>query len=503
MLLTVTACSTVATGHGSPGVTPKPSPTPSSSTTIQFSDCSQLLGVSTAGLTPDLLKHLTFDCGKVPVPLNYTDPTGPTIEIEVLRVHDDQQQKKIGSLLVNPGGPGAAGLTLPISLLPVMSEKVLENFDLIGFDPRGVELSSPIECISDQQKDTLDAEDFDVLTPSGFAAAKAAADSVAQACSAAYGPALADYNTVFTAMDMDRIRQALGDPVLNYLGFSYGTSLGTVYAHLYPTKIRVAALDGAVDPTTSVLTSDADQIQGFESAFDQFAADCMKRPACAVLGNPRQAVYALTAKANAIPIKSSLPGETRTATGVIVLTAVSEALYVQADWVPLGEALVSAQKGDSAGLFALADQYNQRSPDGKYSNVEDANTTINCNDEPAGPSDALIRATAASWAKKYPMFGAWQASSLFTCQDWQPVRHPLPPPSAAGSAPILVVGTVHDPATPYAGAGDLATALTTGHLLTWNGQGHTAYMFSTCIQKYVDNYLVTTKLPPAGTVCPA
>jgi hypothetical protein len=182
---------------------------------------------------------------------------------------------------------------------------------------------------------------------------------------------------------------------------------------------------------------------------------------------------------------------------------VLEALYDQSLWSELGDALIQAQRGDSQGLFQLADQYNERSANGTYTNIYDANVTINCNDSPPGPTDQVVQATATKWATAYPMFGAWGATTLFQCQSWQPVRHPLPPVTATGAPPILVVGTTHDPATPYAGAADLATALTTGQVLTWQGQGHTAYTKSTCIDTNVDNYLVTTTMPPAGTVCPA
>jgi len=352
-------------------------------------------------------------------------------------------------------------------------------------------------------KDALIAADSDVRTPTGFALAKAQQAGIANACATKYGAALAYYNTVFTAMDMEQIRLALGDPQLNYLGFSYGTELGAVYAHLYPTKIRVAVLDGAIDPTTDSITSFANQLQGFESAFDQFAADCKTRPSCAAMGDPRQAVYQLTAKANTTPIKSSKTGETRTATGGIVLYGVLSALYSESEWPVLGNALISAQNGDAKGLLALSDQYNERQDNGAYTNIQDANTAISCNDSPAGPTDAEVAATAAQWATQYPMFGVWAAGSLFSCQAWQPNRHVLPNESAAGSAPILVVGTIHDPATPYVGATNLAKTLTTGQVLTWDGQGHTAYTKSSCIDQKVDSYLVTGTLPAAGTVCPA
>jgi hypothetical protein len=186
-----------------------------------------------------------------------------------------------------------------------------------------------------------------------------------------------------------------------------------------------------------------------------------------------------------------------------VLTGVLYTLYNQDSWPALASALLAARKGNAQQLLSLADAYNERASNGTYSNLLEANTAVICNDSPAGPSDALIRATAAQWATQYPMFGLWSATTLFQCQSWQPVRHPLPLPTAKGSSPILVVGTINDPATPYSGTQHLATALTTGEVLTWEGQGHTAYGKSKCIDSAVDNYLVDQTMPDVGTVCPA
>jgi pimeloyl-ACP methyl ester carboxylesterase len=505
-VLALAGCTATITAKGTRSSVATPSPSPTASSTVSkiaFSDCSKLLNVNALNLPAKRAKTLQFSCGKLSVPLDYNDPSGRKINIQVLKVHDTTQAKKIGDLLMNPGGPGVPGLTLPLDLLSTLSDSIIDNFDLIGFDPRGVELSSPITCISDAEKDSLVAADPDIRTPAAFAQTKAQQAAIATECSAKYGAALADYNTVFTAMDMEQIRLALGDPQLNYLGFSYGTELGAVYAHLYPKTIRVAVLDGAVDPTTTPIQSAASQMQGFESAFDQFAADCKTRPSCAVLGDPRQVVYQLVAKANATPIKSSKPGETRSATGGVVLYGVLYALYDQKSWTDLGDALVQAQKGDSQGLFALSDSYNERQDNGAYTNSIDATTTIQCNDSPTGPTDAEILATATQWATQFPMFGLWNAQSLFSCQSWQPNRTVPPTESAVGSAPILVVGGTHDPATPYQGAVNLAKVLTTGEVLTWQGFGHTAYaQGSSCIDAAVNTYLVDAKMPAAGTVCP-
>jgi pimeloyl-ACP methyl ester carboxylesterase len=380
---------------------------------------------------------------------------------------------------------------------------MLESFDMIAFDPRGVLFSTPINCLGDKaERDRINGLSPDVTTSAGFAQAQATARQIAQQCSQKYGTDLADFNTTQTARDLDQIRQAVGDSTMNYLGFSYGTELGSVYAHLFPSHVRVAVLDGAVDPLTSDITRFADQIKGFELAFDQFAAWCRQHSPCQTLGNPRQAVYDLVKQAKANPIPSSAPKETRKATQAYVLTGVLYALYSQSLWKNLGDALISAGHGDARGLFDLADQYNQRYANG-YTNIADANTAIGCNDSKPGPADEVIRMTATTWTSEFPMFGKWSAAGLFSCQQWQPDRTPEPLPSAPTPTKVLVVGNTHDPATPYQGALDLAKAMGNADVLSWDGEGHTSYLQgSSCVDDYVENYLIDKKLPPAHTTCP-
>ena len=511
-------CTTKAQGHGQgPAADAQPSATTSSSpagtgtttpppksSPIDFSDCSRLFNLSAAGIPADRRSKLTFDCGRQNVPLDYAQPNGPTISVEVIRVHYRDQPSRIGSLLVNPGGPGASGVFLAIGLAASLSDDVLQHFDIVGFDPRGVGLSSPIKCESDPAETQALALDADVRTAAGLEQAKRQAETFAASCTKKYGAALAHYNTVETARDMDQIRASVGDEQMNYLGFSYGTELGAVYAHLFPTRIRVAVLDGAVDPLTTgdAIASNEQQIAGFESAFDQFAADCAKRPQCKPLGNARKAVAALEKKANATPIPSSDGGETRKATGGNVLYAVLSALYSEQLWPDLGTALIEAQHGDAKGVLELDDRYSERDPDGHYSNLLDLFQVVSCNDQRVDPSDAAIKAAATRWATQYPLFGVWSAATMFQCGVWPKERHPIPPETAAGSKPILVVGNLHDPATPYAGAVHLAAKLGTGVLLTWDGQGHTSYGQSDCIDQKVNAYLINATVPPAHTTCP-
>lgn len=511
--LVLSACAQTVPGHGNhasgaPSSSATASPAPSSSTSasgptqqpVTFSDCSNILNVALIPVPSALTGKITFGCARLTVPLDYAQPTGKTITLELVKVHDSDNHGGLGSLLVNPGGPGGSGVELALGLVGQIPAVVLTNFDLIGFDPRGVGLSSPVSCISNAEKDRLDAASPDVLTPAGFQQAKVEASSVAQGCSAKYGPALADINTVNTAKDMDLIRQAVGDQQMNYLGFSYGTELGSVYAHLFPDKIRVAVLDGAVDPLTGDIASFADQLRGFEGAFDQFAADCVTHSPCSALRDPRKTVYAIVTKADAAPLAT---GQSRRLTSSLALTGVLQALYSRSDWPTLAGALIAAAKGDGKGLLALADQYNQRLPNGTYTNIMDANTTISCNDSKPGPSDPTIHATAAAWVKQFPMFGRWAAISLFSCQQWQPVRTPPPLPTAPTPTKALVIGNLHDPATPYQGAKDLAKTMGNAELLSWDGEGHTSYLQgSSCVDNYVDAYLVEQKLPPVNLTCP-
>ena len=503
-------CTAVTSGHGSPspGQTGSASATPSPSgiaaPPINFGDCSGLLNLSAAGIPASRMDELRFGCGRVRVPLDYSHPNGQTLDVAVLRVHDAEQTQRTGSLLVDPGGPGGSGVFLAIGLAGSVSDDLLRHFDLIGFDPRGVGLSNPVRCTSDAEEDSLLAQDVDVRTAAGLAAAKQANATVAAECNARYGATLEHFNTVETARDMDLIRQGVGDPKMNYLGFSYGTQLGAVYAHLYPTHIRSMVLDGAVDPRTTgdAIRSNDLQISGFESAFDQFAADCARRTDCAALGNARAAVLALRHTADQAPIRSSAPDETRRATGGIVLYAVLSALYSQDEWPALGTALLDAQRGDAKGLFELVDNYSERSPNGEFTNLLDVYGIVTCNDQRTDPTDAQIQATAALWARKYPLFGVWSAASLLQCRSWQHDRHPIPPESATGSPPILVVGNLHDPATPYQGAVNLARTLTAGVLLSWDGEGHTSYGSSSCIDQKVNAYLIDATLPAENTTCP-
>jgi pimeloyl-ACP methyl ester carboxylesterase len=472
--------------------------------TASFGSCRDLFDGASIPVTPGLSGHLSYGCATLKVPLDYGNPYGRQLGLQLVRVRDSADNAPIGSLLVNPGGPGGSGVELALGLVGRLAPTILEHFDLIGFDPRGVGLSSPIRCVDAAQEAQLTAASPDLSTAAGMAEAEQDAASFDSACAHKYGSALGQFSTVNTARDMDRIRAAVGDRQMNYLGFSYGTELGSVYAHLFPRRVRVAVLDGAVDPLTSGVAQLGDQLEGFEKAFDQFAANCERDPSCAPLGNPRAVALSVLATAQQQPLSTS---SGRRLTGSLASAGIGEALYSRSEWPALADALISARRGDGTGLLALSDRYYQRNPDGSYENIFDAYTAISCNDSASGLTEAALAATAKSWATKYPLSGRWHAGPadlLPYCQQWQPVRTVPPKPSAPTTTKVLVIGNLHDPATPYQGAKDLAATMGNARLLSWDGQGHTSYLEgSSCADGYVNQYLVHQTLPPAGEVCPA
>jgi hypothetical protein len=263
----------------------------------------------------------------------------------------------------------------------------------------------------------------------------------------------------------------------------------------------VAVLDGAVDPLTNGVTQFADQLKGFEEAFDQYSAYCPTNSKCSAMSDPRAVAEGIENTALASPLSA---GSSRKLTFALAATGILQALYSKSLWPNLSAALIAGQQGDGSKLLALADQYTERdSSTGEYTNIADANTTIACNDTAPGPSDTEIRATAATWTTQFPLFGKWAAISLFSCQQWQPIRTVPPKPTAATPTKVLVIGNLHDPATPYQGAKDMTTTMGNAELLSWDGEGHTSYLQgSSCVDNYVNAYLVNQTLPPPNTTCP-
>jgi pimeloyl-ACP methyl ester carboxylesterase len=472
---------------------------------IAWSDCDAQISELLAG-TPGSERDLAFECGRTEVPISYDEPQGETLPLFLVRARWAQQTDRIGSLVINPGGPGGSGADAAIGQALTLPEDVLRRFDVVGFDPRGVGLSTPVECIAPDLKDRIVAFEPRPSTPEQVDEAFALQQQVADGCAEEYGDALGTFNTVDTARDMDLLRESLGDERLTYLGFSYGTTLGSTYAELFPDRVRALVLDAAVDPDDDPRAEAEQQSTSLEGSFDAFAANCTGLVAGCPLGpDPRRFVEELLDQAGTAPIPSALAGETRQATPGVIMTAVLSALYSTESWPQLAQGLAAARNGDAQQLFSLADAYNGRLQDGTYTNQLDANLAINCadTDPETTVSEEEVRALATEWNQRFPLFGASSAVRLRNCAAWEAERTPIPERDAEGAAPILVVGTAGDPVTPLPGAVDMAENLTSGVLLTWQGQGHTAYPKTPCVTGAVNAYLIDVVVPQDGLTCPA
>jgi pimeloyl-ACP methyl ester carboxylesterase len=452
------------------------------------------------------VSKLSFAEGVLTVPLDWSHAgNGQTVGISVVRIRSSKQHDRIGSLLVNPGGPGVSGIDYALdAAVSEIPEAILDRFDIIGFDPRGIGASSPLSCIPSAEKDAELNEPAYPISDADWNAQVAETQKVADECYAKYGTTLTYYSTAETVRDMDALRARLGDQKLTYLGYSYGTLLGAEYASAYPSRVRALVLDGAVDPTLGTAASSLAQAGGFQLAFGDYAKACASEGSkCSIGPDADSFLTKLLAQADAHPIPTSTHHDDRVAKSGAVLLAVISALYDRKEWSTLTSALEDASDGDAAGVLSLDDEYNERASNGSYSNVEEANDAIDCADTADRPTVAAARAVQPQWAKVDPLLGASQASVLYSCSLWKaPADTPITV-ADRGAPTVLVVGTTGDPATPISGARHLTSLLGTAHLLIWDGEGHTAYPKTTCVTTTVDNYLINLTAPVSGTTCPA
>lgn len=447
-----------------------------------------------------------LECATITVPLDWSDPGGDTIGIKVNRAAATGD--KIGSLLINPGGPGGSGLdALETIALDRFGDEVVERYDLIGFDPRGVGKSTPpIACVSDSEMDTLVAADYDFATDQGIAAAEAAYGVLGEGCLEETGPLLEHVDTVSAAKDMDVIRAVLGDETLTYVGYSYGTQLGATYAALFPAKVGRLVLDGAVDPTLSSQEMSLGQAVGFESALRAYVTDCLAGTDCPLTGSVDDGmaqIRALFDQATASPLPTQ--DGSRTLTGALAFSGVALPLYDESSWSYLTVGLTEAIQGGSGSvLLQLADLYYDR-VDGRYTtNATVAFWAIGCADDRGTTDIAQMRADAAEIEAAAPTVGSFFGYGGVLCANWPvPEAGGLDSYTAKGAAPIVVIGTTNDPATPYAWSESLTATLgDSATLLTYEGEGHTAYGRSNdCILDAVDAYLVDGTVPAEGTRC--
>jgi pimeloyl-ACP methyl ester carboxylesterase len=440
-----------------------------------------------------------LQCATLVVPLDYSDPRGPTLPIAVARHVAEDPAARIGSLVIDPGGPGVSGVTDMANELSALTPRLLDDFDIVMFDPRGVGESDPVTCGEMPGSTPATGSDPVPVTLAQQAADISGLKQFAAACEKASANILPHVGTVDVARDMDRLRAALGNSGLSYMGQSYGSLLGLVYASLFPTHVRAMVLDGVIDPALSFDQMTQGQAAGFENVLDQFFTWCAGTSSCAwrPSGDPTSALLALIRTAQVSPVAAT---GGRTAGAGELYDALLGGLYARVDWPQLGDALAAQAAGEGSGVVAMSDHYNRSgSP-----NADDAALAVDCLDHPVSRDPAAFASLARSLTATAPVFGPLLAWGEAACSVWPapPTRVPGPV-AAAGSPPILVVGTTADPATPYAWAVSASHELSHGVLLTRDGDDHVAYFYSACVRADVEDYLTSGSGPAPGTVCPS
>jgi pimeloyl-ACP methyl ester carboxylesterase len=447
-----------------------------------------------------------FDCATVTAPLDWENPADGEIELEIVRQRA-LGGDPIGSLLMNPGGPGASGYDLVADSVDFAAGDALQQaFDIVGFDPRGVERSAPVSCLDAAGMDSYlyDLAENEIGSDAWIAEVGESSKAFNDACAENTGESLEFVTTVSAARDLDLLRAVLGDATLNYLGYSYGTFLGATYAELYPENVGRLVLDGAIDPSASISDVNKAQSMGFESALAAYLADCLDSQECPFTGSvdsAKQDIADLLASVQASPLAASDGRQLGSST---LLTAIIYPLYSADSWPYLSQMFDQVMSGDPTYAFFFADQYNGRGEDGEYiNNQTEAFSAYNCRDYTFDADVDTMRQKAEELAQAAPVIGPYMGYGDIGCSTWPyPEQAERAEIHAAGADPIVVIGTTNDPATPYAWAESLAEQLDSGVLVSYEGEGHTAYnKGSDCVNEAVEAYLVDGTVPEDGLDC--
>jgi len=452
-----------------------------------------------------------IDSTFVTVPLSWDDPGGATIKIAIAR--HSAGSGKLGSLLINPGGPGGSGYDFVDQYSSyIVTSSVLKKYDIIGFDPRGVGRSRPaITCYTDpKQEDKLLYGTY--ASPYGTQGWIDELTTVEKSWSAAClkntGPLLGHIDAESNARDMDVIRAVLGDKKMHYLGYSYGTYLGTMYAELFPKQVGRMVLDGPIDPLVGQLDSLATQMAGFDSALKAYMADCQSQKGCPFTGSVQNGLQQVRAILDGIDARHLVGSDGRAVDSATVGTGISYTLYSKDSWPELTQMFKDLAKNDADSTLQNADGYNDRGPDGSYSNETDVYAAVTCAESDIGtdgvtPLQGLAKIDAAA-----PILGKYFAEDDYAVLDTACSNWPLPVAKlptafdAKGAPPIIVVATTNDPATPYAGGVSLSKQLSSGVLVTHKGEGHTVYaQGDDCVDTTVDAYLINGTVPTSDPMC--
>ena len=484
--------------NGSRSVAPTSTPAPSATV------------APSSGLAPFYEQRLRWqpcgtaaECALLTVPLDYRSPDGDTIDLAVLRMPALDPDARIGSMVVNPGGPGAPGTSYAAQAEQVFGQPLLDRFDIVGFDPRGTGSSSPVDCLSDDQLDDYIATDPDPDTAAERAAFIDWTDAIGAGCVERSGDLARHITTVEAARDIDILRAALGEATLTYFGASYGTKLGATYADLFPDKVGRLVLDGAVGLSIGSRELSLQQAEGFETALRAYVANCVEETDCflgdsvdAGIDRIRQFIDAVDAD----PLPTDTARELQVGNAFYGIVA---PLYNRDYWFILSQALRLGLNGDGSVLLRLSDLYTSRGTNGYDDNSTEALYAINCLDDPSALAPDEVDGQVARFEEASPTFGRVFAWGLAGCAgiEAQSTEEPRTI-TGAGAPPIVVVGTSRDPATPYAWAVSLAEQLESGVLVSRDGDGHTGYNAGNgCVDTAIEDYLIDGTVPRDGLSC--
>jgi pimeloyl-ACP methyl ester carboxylesterase len=444
-------------------------------------------------------------CAEIEVPLDYAEPTGETVTLSLLKVPAGDRERRVGSLVVNPGGPGGSGIEYAANSNLYFGSELRQAFDIVGFDPRGVGQSTPVDCLPDEQVDAFVASDPDPDTPAEVAASDRMIREFGRGCVERSGELAAHVSTAEAARDVDIIRELLGDRRLSWFGASYGTLLGATYAELFPERVGRMVLDAALDPSLSTVQMSLAQARGFEVALRAYIGACVERGDCflgSTVDEGARRIRQFLDEVERSPIKGDGERQLRIGNAVLGIWA---PLYNDGYWTMLDAALQQAFRGDGRALLQLSDAYTSRGPNGYVDNSLEALYAVNCLDADADDAvpSSQVPELVPRFEKASPTFGSIFAWGLSSCAAW-PISGEWDPGRlrAEGAEPILVVGTSRDPATPLAWAKALAAQLDSGVLVTRDGDGHGGYNAGNeCVDEVVESYLVSGEVPESNVTC--
>jgi pimeloyl-ACP methyl ester carboxylesterase len=445
----------------------------------------------------------TFKCGVIKVPIDYSNVKLGNFKIAMMKYQAIDQAHKLGSLVVNPGGPGGSGIEYVNSVDYIVSSDILTRYDIVGFDPRGIGASTSIHCLTDKETDASYAADSKPDNARELQTILTNSRKYIANCQT-HTQDIMHFGSAEVARDMDLIRAALGDKKLNYLGKSYGTYLGTLYAQFFPNHVGRMILDGAINPNITGAEQNLTQAIGFDHALNAFVADCFTQKDCPLLKPQSKAIAQIIATFHNAATKPLTSKQNRPVTESLVVLGTATALYDSSTgWPQLRVAFKESLKGGGSTFLELADEYTQRNTNGTYgSNEADSAVVIDCLDWPDARTVAQIQASANNFSLKAPVFGPYLAYSALSCQYFPHVSARTVHIATITTTPTLIIGTTRDPATPYEWALGLHGIIQNSRLISLNADGHTGQgRGSTCVDSAVDRYLLTGVLPAADLAC--